>query len=116
MMDRNQQAGLGNLQNIQQGSMNQFNPAMLGQQMAGTYAQTIGGPTVLGNSSGGSQNFNNSFNQSQGTNMGFSNGMNMGMGVNGSTNLGNSFGSSTGQGNSSSTTIDRCHGRHWCFF
>ena len=106
MMDRNQQGAMGNLQNIQQGSMNQFNPAMLGQNMAGQYAQTIGGPTVLGNSSGGSSNFNNSFNQSQGTNMGFSNGMNMGMGVNGSTNFGNSFGSSTGQGNSSSTTID----------
>ena len=101
MMDQNQQGAMGNLQNIQQGSMNQFNPAMMGQQMAGQYAQTIGGPTVLGNSSGGSTNFN----QSQGTNMGFSNGMNMGMGVNGSTNFGNSFGSSTGQGSSSSTTI-----------
>ena len=102
MMDQNQQGAMGNLQNIQQGSMNQFNPAMMGQNMAGQYAQTIGGPTVLGNSSGSSTNFN----QSQGTNMGFSNGMNMGMGVNGFTNLGNSFGSSTGQGNSSSTTID----------
>ena len=105
MMDANQQGAMGNLQNIQQGAMNQFNPAMMGQQMAGQYAQTIGGPTVLGNSSGGSSNFNNSFNQSSGTNMGFSNGMNMGMGVNGSTNLGNSFGSSTGQGTSSSSTL-----------
>jgi hypothetical protein len=102
MQDQNQQNAMGNLQNIQQGSMNQFNPAMMGQQMAGQYAQTIGGPTVLGNSSGGSTNFN----QSSGTNMGFSNGMNMGMGVNGSANIGNSFGSSTGQGNSNSTTID----------
>ena len=102
MMDRNQQGAMGNLQNIQQGSMNQFNPAMMGQNMAGQYAQTIGGPTVLGNSSGSSTNFN----QSQGTNMGFSNGVSMGMGMNGSTNLGNSFGSSTGQGNSSSTSVD----------
>ena len=102
MMDQNQQNAMGNLQNIQQGAMNQFNPAMLGQQMAGQYAQTIGGPTVLGSSSGGSSNFN----QSNGTNMGFSNGVNMGMGVNGSANLGNSYGSSTGQGSSSSTSID----------
>jgi hypothetical protein len=102
MQDQNQQAAMGNLQNIQQGAMNQFNPAMLGQQMAGQYAQTIGGPTVLGSSSGGSSNFS----QSNGTNMGFSNGINMGMGVNGSTNLGNSYGSSTGQGSSSSLTLD----------
>ena len=46
MMDRNQQGAMGNLQNIQTGVTNQFNPAMLGQQMAGNYAQTIGGPTV----------------------------------------------------------------------
>ena len=47
MMDQNQQGAMGNLQNIQQGSLAQFQPAMLGQQMAGNYAQTIGGPTVL---------------------------------------------------------------------
>jgi hypothetical protein len=108
MMDQNQQSGLGNLQNIQQGAMNQFNPAMMGQQSAAMYGQTIGGPTVLGNSSSmnqssasGSSSSNNS-----GMNTGFSNGMNMGMNMNGGTNIGNSFGSSTGQGNSSSTTLD----------
>ena len=63
MMDQNQQAGLGNLQNIQQGAMAQFNPAMMGQQMAGQYAQTIGGPTVLGSSSTSSTNQSTSMNQ-----------------------------------------------------
>lgn len=112
MMDQNQQAGLGNLQNIQQGAMNQFNPAMMGQQSAALYGQTIGGPTTLTNStsqsSGQSASSNNSMNtgSSFGQNMGFSNGMNMGMGMNGSTNIGNSFGSSTGQGSSNSTSID----------
>ena len=105
MMDQNQQGAMGNLQNIQQGSMNQFNPAMMGQQMAGQYAQTIGGPTVLGSSMGGGSQFNNSFNQSQGTNMGFSNGMNVGMGMNGGINSSSGFGTSTGNGTSSSWNI-----------
>ena len=96
MMDRNQQAGMGNMQNMQQGAMNQFNPAMAGLNATGAYGQIIGGPTVLGSSSGSSSNSSN----------GFSNGMNVGMGMNGSTNIGNSFGSSTGQGSSNSTTID----------
>ena len=96
MMDRNQQAGLGNMQNMQQGAMNQFNPAMAGLNATGAYGQIIGGPTVLGSSSGSSQNSSN----------GFSNGMNIGMGMNGSTNIGNSFGSSTGQGSSSSMSVD----------
>ena len=104
-MDANQQGAMGNLQNMQQGAMNQFNPAMMGQQMAGQYAQTIGGPTVLGQSSGGSSQFNNSFNQSNGTNMGFSNGMNVGMGMNGGINSSSGFGTSTGNGTSSSWNI-----------
>ena len=102
MQDRNQQAGLANMGAMQQGAMNQFNPAMAGLNATGQYGQIIGGPTVLGSSSstatGGSQNSSSS--------NGFSNGMNVGMGVNGSTNIGNSFGSSTGQGTSSSTAVD----------
>ena len=47
MMDQNQQFGTNNLQNIQQGAMNQFNPSMAGLNMAGQYGQIIGGPTVL---------------------------------------------------------------------
>jgi hypothetical protein len=111
-MDQNQQGAMNNMLNMQQGAMNQFNPAMMGQQMASQYAQTIGGPTVLGSSSGGSQNFNNSFNnansfnRSQGTNVGFSNGFNAGLGMNGGTNFGNTYGSSTGQGSSSSTSFN----------
>lgn len=127
MMDRNQQFGTQNLQNMQQGAMNQFNPAMVGQQMAGQYAQTIGGPTTLTNSSSqsSSQNTSNSFNNggsnnfgmntgnSQGTNgswnngtsMGFSNGMNAGMNMNGGYTNGNSFGVSNGNGTSSSWNV-----------
>ena len=101
MMDSNQQGAMGNLQNMQQGAMNQFNPAMMGQQMAGQYAQTIGGPTVLGSSAGGS----NQFNQSNGTNMGFSNGMNVGMGMQGGINNSSGYGTSTGQGSSSSWNV-----------
>ena len=100
-MDSNQQGAMGNLQNMQQGAMNQFNPAMMGQQMAGQYAQTIGGPTVLGSSAGGS----NQFNQSSGTNMGFSNGMNVGMGMQGGINNSSGYGTSTGQGTSSSWNV-----------
>jgi hypothetical protein len=86
--------------------MNQFNPSMVGMNMAGQYGNIIGGPTTLTDSS------SNNFSQSSGSsnnssnNMGFSNGMNMGMGMNGGTSFGNSFGSSTGQGSSSSTSID----------
>ena len=92
MMDRNQQGAMSNLGAMQQGAMNQFNPAMAGLNAAGAYGQIIGGPTTLS--------------QSQQSSNGFSNGMNMGMGMNGSTNIGNSYGSSTGQGSSSSTSID----------
>lgn len=105
MQDANQQGAMGNLQNMQQGSMNQFNPAMLGQQMAGQYAQTIGGPTTLGSSMGSSNQFNSSQNQSQGNQMGFSNGMNVGMGMNGSINNSSGYGTSTGSGSSSSWNV-----------
>jgi len=111
MMDRNQQGAVGQLGALQQGAMAQFNPAMLGQQMAGNYAQTIGGPTVLGSSSGGSENFNssfnnaNSFNRSQGTNMGFSNGMSVGMNQSGGFNNGYGYGASNGSGSSSSWNL-----------
>jgi hypothetical protein len=122
MQDRNQQFGTQNLQNMQQGAMNQFNPAMVGMNMAGQYGNIIGGPTTLtnsssssmGQSSGSSRNSSNNVSNnfgmntgsSSGTNMGFSNGMNMGMGMTGGTSFGNSLGSSTGQGSSSSTSID----------
>ena len=112
MMDSNQQNAMGNLGNIQSGAMAQFQPAMLGQQMAGNYAQAIGGPTTLTNSSGGASNFNNSFNnansmnQSQGTNMGFSNGINIGMGMNGAMNNQYGYGTSQGNGSSSSWSFD----------
>ena len=116
MMDQNQQGAMGNLQNIQSGAMNMFNPSMLGQQMAANYAQTIGGPTVLGQSSsqgtsnafgqGTSNSFGqgtsmgNSFNNSSGFNTGFSNGMNVGMGGNLNVGYGNNYNSSNGQGSS----------------
>lgn len=80
MMDQSQQAGLGNMGAMQQAAMAMFNPSMLGGQMANQYAQTIGGPTVLGSSS--SNNMSNSF----------SNGFNSGFGVNGGYNYGNNYG------------------------
>lgn len=132
MRDQNQQFGTSNLQNMQQGAMNQFNPAMVGQQMAGQYAQTIGGPTTLTDSSSQSQGTSTSQSQgsslgtSQGTsynqgtsnnlgmnqgssnstNMGFSNGMNVGMNQSGGYNNGYGYGASNGNGSSSSTTLD----------
>lgn len=86
MMDQNQQFGVGNVNNLQQGAMNMFNPSMVGQQMAGQYAQTIGGPTVLSNSA--SSNMSN----------GFSNGFNAGMGMNGSLGFGNNYSSNIASG------------------
>jgi hypothetical protein len=83
MQDRNQQAGLGNMGAMQQAAMAMFNPSMLGQQMAGQYAQTIGGPTTLSQSS--SNNISDSF----------SNGFNSGFGVNGGYNYGNNYGGQT---------------------
>jgi hypothetical protein len=107
MMDQNQQAGLGNLQNIQQGAMNQFNPAMMGQQSAALYGQTIGGPTVLGSSSSVNQSSASGGSSSEnfGMNNGFSNGMNVGMNMNSGVNAGSGFGTSTGQGSSSGWNI-----------
>ena len=119
-MDQNQQFGTSNLQNLQQGAMNQFNPAMVGQNMAGQYAQTIGGPTVLGNSSSNSSgsSFNNSSSANNssstnnansnnfGANMGFSNGMNIGMNQAGGFNNAFGSGASNGTGSSSSWNLD----------
>lgn len=84
MMDQNQQFGVGNVNNMQQAAMNMFNPSMLGQQMAGQYAQTIGGPTVLSNSA------------SNNMSSGFSNGFNAGMGMNGALGFGNNYSSNVG--------------------
>ena len=100
MLDRNQQFGVGNLANIQQGAMNMFNPSMVGQQMASNYAQTIGGPTVLGNSFSQGTSMGNSFNQGSSFNQsnGWSNGFNAGMGVNGAMGFGNNYGANTGSG------------------
>lgn len=109
-MDSNQQAAMGNLQNMQQGAMNQFNPAMVGQNMAGQYAQTIGGPTVLGNSSSQGSSANSStsqgtsFNNSNSQGNSFSNGMNMGLGMNQGFGFGNNYGSNAGSGASNGST------------
>jgi len=99
-LDQNQQFGVGNLQNLQQGAMNMFNPSLVGQQMAANYAQTIGGPTTLTNSYGGSQNNATSFNQSNSQNFGggWNNGFNAGVGINGTMGFGNNYGANTGSG------------------
>ena len=94
MQDQSQQAGMANMGAMQQGAMNQFNPAMIGQQVAANYAGTIGGPTSLTSSS--SQNSNSS--------SGFSSGMNMGLGMNQGTSFGNQYGSNVGSGASNTST------------
>ena len=93
-LDSNQQSAIGNLQNIQQGSMNQYNPAMAGLNAAGQYGQIIGGPTVLGSSN----------NTSSSTNSSFNNGMNMGLGMNQAVGVNNSYGSNTGNNTSVGST------------
>jgi hypothetical protein len=89
-MDANVNQGVGNMQNMQQGAMNQFNPAMMGQQVAANYAGTVGGPTTLSSSS------------SSGS--GFSNGMNVGLGMNQGMGFGSNYGSSVGSGASNTST------------
>ena len=89
MMDRNQQGAMANMGAMQQGAMNQFNPAMAGLNAAGAYGQIIGGPTTLS--------------QSQQSSNGFSNGMNAGMNQSAGFNNSYGYGASTGQGSSSST-------------
>jgi hypothetical protein len=136
MMDQNQQSGVGNLQNIQQGAMNQFNPAMQGLNATSQYGQIIGGPTVLGNSQSTGNSMNNSmsnnssssnnnsssnnssFNQATGgsqgssnstsnsTNNSFNNGMNVGMGVTSNVGYGDTYGTNSSSGTSSGTSID----------
>ena len=51
-MDANQQGAMGNLQNIQSGALAQFQPAMMGQQMAGAYGQTDWRPDSAGQQHG----------------------------------------------------------------
>jgi hypothetical protein len=97
MMDRNQQFGVGNLQNMQQGAMNQFNPAMAGLNATGAYGQIIGGPTTLTQSSGGGSSSSSS--------QGFSNGMNVGMNQSGSQGFNNNYGGSSGNGSSSGWNV-----------
>jgi hypothetical protein len=96
---------------MQNAAMNQAQPHMLGQQAASNYMGTIGGPTVLNNSSSSSVSSNASSNNGFGMNNGFSNGMNMGFG----NTMGGSFGSNGGMnqstnvnnstGNSSGTSL-----------
>lgn len=90
MMDRNQQFGVANTGAMQNASMAQFNPAMAGLNATQAYGNIIGGPTVLGSSSGGSSNSSSS--------SGFSNGFSAGMNQGGGYSGGNSYGAGAGQG------------------
>ncbi len=80
MQDRNQQGAMANMGAMQQGAMNQFNPAMAGLNATGAYGQIIGGPTTLS--------------QSNQSSNGFSNGMNMGLNMGGNVNTGGGVNSS----------------------
>lgn len=99
MMDQNQQGAMGQMLNMQQGSMNQFNPHMQGLNAAGAYGQIIGGPTVLGQS----QSQNGSSASSQGTSSGFSNSVNYGLNQSGGYTGSNQYGASAGQGATNSS-------------
>lgn len=96
MMDRNQQGAMANMGAMQQGAMNQFNPAMAGLNATGAYGQIIGGPTTLSSSAGSSSN----------SSSGFSNGMQTGMNMSGGFNNGYGYGASNGQGSSSSWSFN----------
>lgn len=97
MMDQNQQFGVANMGNMQQGAMNQFNPAMAGLNATGMYGQIIGGPTTLTQSSSAGGGSSSSSSQ------GFSNGMNVGMNMSGGMGMNNNYGGSSGQGTSNSS-------------
>jgi hypothetical protein len=101
-MDQNMNQGVANSALMQQNAMNQYNPAMMGQQVAQNYAQTIGGPTTLTNSSSTSDN--SSFGSNNSTSNGFSNGMNMGLNMGGNVNTGGGVNSAAGNGTSSSNS------------
>lgn len=88
-MDSNQQFGAANAGNLQSAAMNQFNPFMSGMQATGMYGDIIGGPQVLGSSSGGGSSTNSS------NSSGFSNGMNVGVNSSAGTNINNSSGHGT---------------------
>lgn len=97
-MDQNMNQGVANSALMQQNAMNQFNPAMMGQQVAQNYAATIGGPTTLSSSS--SQSDNSNF----GSSNGFSNGMNMGLNMGGGVNTGGGINSGASNGTSSGSS------------
>lgn len=116
-MDANAANALGMTGAMQQAALAQANPAMLQQQLAQQYAQTIGGPATLNSASSSSSSSNSSKNNSvsnnnsMGMSNGFSNGINMGFGntmggsfgANGGMNQGTNVNSSTG--NSSGTSL-----------
>jgi hypothetical protein len=114
-MDANANNALGMTGAMQQAALSQANPAMLQQQLAQQYAQTLGGPATLNSASSSSSSSNSSKNNSVsnqiGMSNGFSNGMNMGFGntmggsfgANGGMNQGTNVSNSTG--NSSGTAL-----------
>jgi hypothetical protein len=112
-MDNNANFALGQTGAMQNAAMNQAQPHMLGQQAASNYMGTIGGPTVLNNSSSVSSSSNSSNNNGFGMNNGFSNGMNMGFGngfggnfgVNSGANVNNSNSTGSGSGSSSGWNV-----------
>jgi hypothetical protein len=110
-VDANTANAMGNTANMQGAAMNQFQPGMVGMNLAGQYAQQIGGPTVLGNSSSnnasfnnsanGATNFANSNNLSNSVNNAFSNGMTNSTNMNGSLGFNQNYGAGSSSGNSS---------------
>jgi hypothetical protein len=116
-VDANVANAMGNTANMQGAAMNQFQPGMMGMNLAGQYADQIGGPTVLGNSSSnnssannsmnGASNFSNSNNFSNGINNSFSNGMSNGTTMSGGLGFNQNFGAgqNTGSGSSKGKSV-----------
>ena len=106
MIDSNVNNAYGNTGMMQQAAMNQFNPSMVGMNLAGQYGQIIGGPTTLtqSESQNSSSQSGGSSQQSSGWNMGFQNAMSGGVDMGNGLNYNNGYGNnvSTGASNSNS--------------
>jgi hypothetical protein len=84
-VDQNMTNAANMTTNMQNASMNQYNPYLVDQQVASNYASTIGGPHNVGNS--------------------FSNGMSVGVNTGGSMGNNQNWGNSSGNGSSSSFAL-----------
>ena len=100
MQDQSQANAMGQMGQMQQGAMSQFNPHMAQLNASNMYQQSLGPIANEGfsNSSGGGSNSSSSNN--------FSNGVNVGVNVGGGVTNGGSAGGSASNSNGSSTGLN----------